>query len=621
MNELIKINTTAKVVKGFLYGLHYPSLLVEITVNDQELDDAKFNVVKINFIKMLRLDEGVKQLNLIDFILTCLHGVQLLVNWPVCDKPYLMRSDSGKYHLAIPTLKNRHTQIGKLTTILLKLLNELLSHYDHKKTLNDFGALIKELKKYSPAGSNLQNFIKTSHALKIPFTQIVDDLYQYGYGSESIWMESSFTEKTSNFSSKLARNKNITSQVLNSYGVPVPRNRIINNIDEAKDFFLKVGFPVVVKPADLDGGVGVSINLSTEQEVNDAFEKTSKYSKKILIEEHVSGKDYRLVVFNGRLIWAIERIPAHIVGNGQLPIQDLIDEENKNKHRKSSSDAPLKPLKLDKESLALLAKKGLTPQSVPLDGQLVFLRQHANIAAGGTPVGVFEKVHPDNARLAIRATEALRLDLAGIDLLIPDIAKSWKETGGFICEVNAQPVLGSLTSMHVYSEILNELLPNGGRIPIVLILGEKAKLDCFDGLAELAGISVGLIDDSQINVGLESINGKCFPFDSAGTAITRNKNVNCIVMKINEERLLSNGLPFDYIDTLILLDDYEENSTQPKFIEAILPMITNSIVVVNKKTKVLFKDYQSKVDVEYVAMDELTTYLQKLITESCVKSK
>jgi cyanophycin synthetase len=100
------------------------------------------------------------------------------------------------------------------------------------------------------------------------------------------------------------------------------------------------------------------------------------------------------------------------------------------------------------------------------------LRRAANFALGGTVIRVEEEIHPDNLDLCCRAMRLLRLDLAGLDLLMPDITRSWREVGGVICEINAQPFIGSVLSRNVYAEILQQLVPGTGRIPLVLFVGE-----------------------------------------------------------------------------------------------------------------------------------------------------
>src|SRR5690606_8124879 len=125
---------------------------------------------------------------------------------------------------------------------------------------------------------------------------------------------------------------------------------------------------------------------------------------------------YRIVVFRGKAIWAKERRPAGVTGDGKSTIRELVAAVNADPRRGSDVYAPLKKLRLDEEAEKLLARDGLTFDSVPQGGAFVPLRRRANVSAGGTPVAVTDRMHPDNARAAERAAELVGLDLAGVDL-------------------------------------------------------------------------------------------------------------------------------------------------------------------------------------------------------------
>lgn len=310
-----------------------------------------------------------------------------------------------------------------------------------------------------------------------------------------------------------------------------------------------------MKPADLDGGVGVAAGLMNADEVRAAFVAAKSHSKRILIEKHVAGRDYRISVFQGQVLWAIERQPAGVTGDGLHTIRQLLDTANADPLRGAGAHAAMKMLELDDEALSMLLAAGLNEASVPAAGSFVPLRRKANIAAGGTPIAVFDEVHPDNAVLAIRAAEALRLDLAGIDLLIPDIRKSWKETGAAVCEVNAQPQLGGVTSRHVYSEVLKALLHGNGRIPIAVVLGAavvERLVTMVAAKARKAGYVLGYATPNAVWVGEQMVLRSRVDGYRAGQILLTDKNVEAVVLCINDAHLLLSGLPFDRIDLLVL---------------------------------------------------------------------
>ena len=129
--------------------------------------------------------------------------------------------------------------------------------------------------------------------------------------------------------------------------------------------------------------------------------------------------------------------------------------------------------------------QGLDLQSVVEKGRVLQLRGAANVSLGGTTWDVTCSAHPDNLALASHAARALRLDLAGVDLLLPDISRSWKETGGTICEVNAQPQF-SATSAHL--QVLQRLMVRQGRIPVVGWMEGRHEIDWAGFASQLTAL-------------------------------------------------------------------------------------------------------------------------------------
>ncbi|WP_051986712.1 hypothetical protein [Pseudidiomarina atlantica] len=344
------------------------------------------------------------------------------------------------------------------------------------------------LKKLEPMKRNSPSPLMTNAAnvLGLPLFIIANATAQYGLGRNSRWFNHTFSEQTSNLSARLARDKKLSIQRLRTAGLPTTKHYLVSSLNHALDAAKHLGYPVVAKPYNQDGGGGVTAAITDAKELTFAYEKATKFNKSVLIEKHVEGRDYRLTVFDGKLVWAVERRPAGVTGDGSSSIKQLIEKENQNPARMpGSAKQTLKPLQLNKDAELMLAKQQLKASDVPKKGQFVRLHSIANVATGGTPHVVTDMVHPDNAVLAERAAAALRLDLAGVDLIIPDISRSWRETGAAICEVNGQPDLGSTTARHLYTELLASRVPQQGRIPVVILVYAADAADA-DGAAAQA---------------------------------------------------------------------------------------------------------------------------------------
>jgi D-alanine-D-alanine ligase-like ATP-grasp enzyme len=325
--------------------------------------------------------------------------------------------------------------------------------------------------KLAPKGMNTLNFLQAAHDMDIPWRHITKNVYQFGWARRSRWLDSSFTDQTSTISASLARDKFQCAKVLRAAGLPVPRHQLVENAQQAAKVADMFGYPVVLKPVNLDGGTGVMAGLRDRAAVLRAFDYVAKQSDRILVEQFITGNDYRVRVCNNEVIGVIVRQAAAVMGDGQRSINALIDATNQRRSRHATpqmqgASQGIRPIIIDDEVLEWLAFQGASLETILPKGQQIRLRGAANVSLGGTAVDVMARAHPDNLALALDAAAALRLDLAGVDLLLPDIALSWKNTGGAVCEVNSQPQYSdSVTPRHV----LERLVPEKGRIPVIVI--------------------------------------------------------------------------------------------------------------------------------------------------------
>lgn len=409
----------------------------------------------------------------------------------------------------------------------------------------------------APSGVNTLNFLQAAHDLGIPWRHVANNVFQFGWGSRARWLDSSFTDETSNISARLARDKVACAKVLRVAGLPVPRHHLVTTPAQALDAARSLGYPVVVKPADQDGGRGVHAGLRTPEAVASAYVAAAKFSKRILVEQFIVGNDYRLQVCLGDVYWVVHRRPAYVVGDGASTVAALIERNNSllQAEHDPSREQGFKPILADEEVERWLAWQGLALASVPAQGQSVRLRGAANVNLGGTREPVLAQAHPDNLALAARAAAVLRLDLAGIDLLLPDIRRSWRETGGGICEVNAQPQM----SGHLQREILPRLVARKGRIPVVMLVGPAP----LDALAvergrlveqlESLGVRLGWVDDGGAWVGDEA---QCQAQDASGpgcSALLVDPRVDALVWHCTDWPSPLHGLPVDQVDLVVAL--------------------------------------------------------------------
>ena len=380
---------------------------------------------------------------------------------------------SGQWLVGLPAIAENIRAPQAALSLACALMNALAAgnkveagavEAEVKKVVNRFRPL-------APAGVNTLRFLQAAHEMDIPWRHVANNVYQFGWGARSRWLDSSFTDETSTISASLARDKVACAKVLRDAGLPVPRHRLVASAEQAVQVAEALGYPVVVKPANLDGGVGVMAGLPDAPAVRNAFAANAKLSKRILVEQFIEGSDHRLSVARDEVLSVVMRRSARVIGDGVKTVQELIEDTNRVRATQTQPQDPRieqgkKPIAIDDEAHDWLRWQGLSLNSVVALGVSVRLRGAANWSQGGTTRDVLSEAHPDNLDLALRAAAALRLDLAGIDLLIPDITQSWKLSQAAICEVNAQP---QYTMAARHRQVLQRLLIKRGRIPLVLI--------------------------------------------------------------------------------------------------------------------------------------------------------
>ena len=186
-------------------------------------------------------------------------------------------------------------------------------------------------------------------------------------------------------------------------GLPVPQQELVRNEEQARRAARRIGFPVVTKPYNGNHGRGISIRLTTEDEVAAGFHVAREHSSSVIVETFLEGDDHRLLVVNGELVAATRRTPGHVVGDGVHNIVELIEVVNQDPRRGVGHEKVLTRLELDAQAQKMLEKAGLQASSVPEAGQVVYLRSTANLSTGGTATDVTDVIHPDNREMAERA--------------------------------------------------------------------------------------------------------------------------------------------------------------------------------------------------------------------------
>jgi len=353
-------------------------------------------------------------------------------------------------------------------------------------------------------GPSTASLVKAAEERNIPWLRLNEQsLVQLGHGKYQQRIQATITGKTPHIAVELASDKEETNKILGSLGLPVPRQELVQTESQAIRSARRIGFPVVTKPYNGNHGRGISIRLMNDDEVAEGFAKAKEHSRSVIVETFMEGDDHRLLVVNGELVAATRRTPGHVVGNGMHTIAQLVDVVNLDPRRGVGHEKVLTRLELDAQASMMMNRVGYTADSIPKDGEVVYLRSTANLSTGGTATDVTDIIHPDNRDMAVRAIRAIGLDVGGVDFLITNIAESYRNIGGGICEVNAAPGFrmhvapSEGTPRDVAGPVIDMLFPQGSnaRVPIAAVTGTNGKTTTARMLAHLtkmAGFTPGL---------------------------------------------------------------------------------------------------------------------------------
>ena len=95
---------------------------------------------------------------------------------------------------------------------------------------------------------------------------------------------------------------------------------MVRTEDEAVEAARRIGYPVVTKPIDGNHGRGVGLDLRDERRRAGGVRAGARPRRAggvVVVESYVTGSDYRVLVVGGHMVAVAERVPAHVIGDGE----------------------------------------------------------------------------------------------------------------------------------------------------------------------------------------------------------------------------------------------------------------------------------------------------------------
>lgn len=241
----------------------------------------------------------------------------------------------------------------------------------------------------------------------------------------------------------LAGDKGITKQILQNNGISVPMGEVFNIIDS--DYILKAfnvfDCPVVLKPVFGSHGYDVYTNITSEKDLLKAIDKITQnrgINTKVLIEEYFKAKEYRVFVTRNGDYAVLHRDPAHVYGDGEHSIKELIAIENY--RRMNPRTNALCEILVDDEMYKYTKANGISMDIIPTLGEKVYLRPNSNVAMGGICEDYTDRVHPSVIDIGMKVLEAFPgLPYVGIDYMTNSIEQEQNDDSYRIIEINTVP--------------------------------------------------------------------------------------------------------------------------------------------------------------------------------------
>jgi cyanophycin synthetase len=508
----------------------------------------------------------------------------------LCDVP-VERSFHRSSQFAFEFL---HERVGKAAANLaLRILNHHLVGSEPVFDLEREVARLGNLNRAYDHGPTGRAFAAAARRRGIPL-RTVDPrgrIVELGNGRYRQRILGTMTSRTAALGDIISSDKLLANRFLAGAGFPVPAAAPARDAEQASERAARIGYPVVLKPMDQADSYLVFVDIRDEAELRARFETITRELRspvrRLLLEQFVCGNVYRALIVGDRVVGVFQRVPAHVFGDGTSSVQQLVERENAEPRRQR---AELLPIQIEDESLLVLARQGLTTDSVPEPGRRVELKpQIGHRRDGGLARECTEELHPDNARLLIDATRAIGLDVAGIDFVTSDCARPLILDGGAIIEVNSAPDFARHLRPSTgvprdgAAALIDLLFPPGQpvRAPIVAVCGGSeaaAVVTSISSLLASAGKSVGTVADRRLTVAGLSL-GTMSSNHRAATMALNHPSTEIAVVETPAAEIVELGLAFDTCDIAVLTGQNAAPSEEMLASEELLRQIAARVIV------------------------------------------
>ncbi|AWP25179.1 MULTISPECIES: bifunctional glutamate--cysteine ligase GshA/glutathione synthetase GshB [Paenibacillus] len=242
----------------------------------------------------------------------------------------------------------------------------------------------------------------------------------------------------------IMENKVVTKEVLKQHGIRVPSGEAFQSLDEAMSTYETYrGTPIVIKPKSTNFGLGITIFNQdySREDMKKAFEIAFTHDQTVLLEEFMTGKEYRFLVMGDQVVGVLHRVPANVVGDGVHTIEQLVHEKNKDPLRGKGYKTPLEKIQLGEAEEMFLKNHSMSWNDIPQQGEVIYLRENSNISTGGDSIDFTDEMPNSYKELAIQSAKAAGATICGVDMMIDSLEEEATDTNYSIIEINFNPAI------------------------------------------------------------------------------------------------------------------------------------------------------------------------------------
>lgn len=275
--------------------------------------------------------------------------------------------------------------------------------------------------------------------------------------------------------------------------------------------------------------------------------------------------DYRILLLNDMAVCALKSAPPIIAGDGETSMEALVERLNRQRH----TSGRLQPIRIDDETLALLAEQGFTTDTVLPKGIVVTLKREATLENGGAVIEMTDEISADNLRLFSRIAKFLRehhgIIIAELRITTPSLRQSLLEEYALSetvahCSLAPDMRLYQLPTSgrgyNIAQNLLLTLFPTAQptRIPLVAITagigGDFLATMLDDALTDL-GYTAGHASPQQLSIRKEPV-----PMAHRNGTLSAlvQTDIDCAILETPLRTIVCDGLQYDRATVGVILN-------------------------------------------------------------------